>query len=385
MNYSETKHQPRRRSGLFRLILLTLISVSLMPAANAGEQAAQTKSVVPVSKVTEAANTKMRRYSGIVLSPSSVNLTSRVSAELLKVHFNEGELVKEGDVLYTFDNTKYIAAVKNAKATVAQYKAKLEYAKVTYERDSRLFDNKVVAKTTVDSSLSEKEAYQAQIDAAEAEVASAQKDLNDCTIIAPITGRISVTNFTKGNYITPSSGTLATIVQMDPLRVRFSMSNRDFLTVFGTEKKLKEQAKISIYLANGKQYSYKKDGKDETTGVVAFINNEANNTTDSIQVYVNFPNPEGTLIPKSIVTVAVGKKDPAKYTAIKPTAILHDSSSAYVYVVGDGDKVERRDVILGNDIGNLQLVTKGLKLGETVVTGGTNKILPGSEIIPVME
>ena len=333
------------------------------------------KQVVGVVQVEEVANVQSRRYTGQVVTQAEVNVMSRVSGEILKLGFNDGDYVKKGQMLYTIEKTQYEAAVKQAEATIAECKARLEYAQSTYDRNQMLYEVNATSKDTMENTKSALDAMRAELAAAEAGLVTAQYNLDHTTITAAIDGLVGVTNFTEGNYITPSSGTMLTIIQMQPIRVRFAMSMGDFLSGYGSLTALKENGEVSLKLANGLEY--------KTGGKIEFLNNEANVKTDAIQVYASFPNADMKLIPGSTVTVTLSKKGGAKMPAVPPSAVLHDAQTSFVYVVGEGNKVERRLVELGDMTKTHQLIKSGLKAGEKVVSQGTHKVMPGDEVVPV--
>ena len=125
---------------------------------------------------------------------------------------------------------------------------------------------------------------------------------------------------------------------MKPIRVRFSISMADFLSGYGSLTALKQNGQVSLKLADGSEY---KDG-----GTIEFLNNEANLKTDAVQVYASFPNADMKLIPGSTVTVTLSKKSGDKMPAVPPSAVMHDAQTSFVYVVGEGNKIERRVIEL---------------------------------------
>lgn len=329
---------------------------------------------VTVGTVGTAESVEVKRYTGHITTESRVDLVARVSGELLRQGFKEGDFVEKGQVLCELDPVRYEAAVKNIEAQIAETKARLAYAELSFNRAEKLYREKAGTKDSMDSSESEYNAAQASLLAAEAQLITTKDDLKNTRIIAPISGKIGVTNFTEGNYLTPTSGIIATIVQMDPLRVNFSMSNRDFLAMFGSEKNLKSEANIQLKLANDRMYGY--------TGAVEFIDNQANTRTDSIHIYAKFANPDGVLLPGSTVQVFLSRRDGSTLPAVFPSAVMHDSRAAYVYVVDGENRVERRDVELGPLSHDAQLIKSGVKAGELVVVDGTHKTRPGGVIDP---
>jgi len=332
------------------------------------------KQVVGVAEVEDVANVQSRRYTGQVVTQAEVNVVPRVSGEILKLGFNDGDYVKKGQMLYSIEKTQYEAAVKQAEATIAECKARLEYAQSTYDRNQMLYEVNATSKDTMENTKSALDAMRAELAAAEAGLVTAQDNLKHTTITAAIDGLVGVTKFTAGNYITPSSGSMLTIIQMQPIRVRFSMSTGDFLSGYGSLTVLKQNGEVSLKLADGSEYA--------AGGKIEFLNNEANVKTDAVQVYASFPNADMKLIPGSTVTVTLSKKDSSKMPAVPPSAVMHDAQTSFVYVVGEGNKVERRVVELGDMTKTHQLIKSGVTVGEKVVSQGTHKVMPGDEVIP---
>ncbi len=329
---------------------------------------------VPVESVREKEDIERSNYTGLVQSPQIVRIVPRVSGELLEIGFKDGDRIRKDQMLYRLDDIKYQAAVKNAEAQVAQCKAKVSYAEKNYLRNKTLYERQAVSRDTLENAESTLYSERASQKAAEAELMSAQQDLSDCTISAPIDGLVAATNYTVGNYLTPSSGTLITLFQIHPIRVRFSISTRDFLTNFGTLKNLKEEAEISVLLSNGTKYPL--------NGKVELMNYEANQNTDTVQIYALFENPEGKLIPNSTVTVIMTKKNGLKRSCVPMTAVQHDAEGAYVWVLGEGKRAEKRRIVLGRASEEDQIVLSGLTPGDLIVTDGTHKVIEGITILP---
>ena len=172
----------------------------------------------------------------------------------------------------------------------------------------------------------------------------------------------------------PSSGTLITLFQVDPVRVRFSISTRDFLSRFGTLHNLKENARISVTLPDGTSFP--------TAGKVELMNYEANQNTDTVQIYALFDNPDAKLIPNSTVTVNLTRKNGKKSPAVPLSAVLHDAAGAYVWLLGEGNQAKKQRIVLGNADGGSQIILAGLKAGDRIVTDGTHKVIEGMEIEP---
>ena len=360
------------------ILSLTAIAVAALSIPMFAQMpGAAMKQVVGVVPVEEIANVQSRRYTGQVVAQAVVNVTPRVSGEILKLGFHDGDHVKKGQMLYTIEKTQYEAAVKQAEASIAEINANLEYAQSSYDRNERLYEVNAASKDAMENTKSALGALKAAQAAAEAALVTANDNLKYTTITAAIDGQVGVTKFTAGNYITPSSGTMLTIIQMQPVRVRFSMSTGDFLSGYGNLATLKKDGQVSLKLADGSEYA--------SEGKIEFLNNEANVKTDAIQVYASFRNADLKLIPGSTVTVTLSKMSAEKMPAVPPSAVMHDAQTSFVYVVGEGNKIERRVVELGDMTKTHQLIKSGVKAGEKVVSQGTHKVMPGDEIVPAAE
>ena len=360
-----------------RLIPLAAAVVATLSLPMFAQMPGAVKQVVGVSTVENVSNVQSRRYTGQVVAQAEVNVVPRISGEILKLGFKDGDYVKKGQLLYSIEKTQYEAAVKQAEANIAECKARLEYAQNSYDRNQTLYEVNAASKDAMESTKAAVDALKAGLAAAEAGLVTAQENLKYTEITAAIDGLVGVTELTAGNYVTPSSGPLLTIIQMKPIRVRFSISMADFLSGYGSLTAMKQNAKVALKLSDGSEYS--------TEGKIEFLNNEANMKTDAVQVYASFPNADMKLIPGSTVTVTLSKKAGDSMPAVPPSAIMHDAQESFVYVVGAGNKLERRTVELGDMTKTHQLIKSGLKVGEKVVYQGTHKVMPGDEIVPAEE
>ena len=333
---------------------------------------------LPVAEVTEIADFKTRTYPGRVVPIAQVNVVPQVSGEILEVGFENGSAIKEGQMLYRLDPVKYEAAVKNAEAKVAECKANLSYAELSYTRHKKLLESRAVSLDAVDNALSQRDSSRAAYAAAQAELISARDNLKHCSITAPIDAKAGSTAFTKGNYVTTSSGTLVTLVQYRPIRVRFSISNREYLEMFGgTTKSLREDGVVQLALADGREYT--------EPGEIEYTENASDERTDTMQVYACFQNEAFNLKPGGTVTVTLTTKKGVMRPAIPPTAILQDVQGPYVWVLDDQNRASRRSVARGDVSGDWLFVEKGLKKGERIVRDGAHKVRKGMTVTPAPE
>lgn len=362
------------RFGASRLFALSAL-FAVATNAGIGQETAPGATTVLVEKAVAIPDTVNKKYIGLVESIDSVAVQPRVSGNIMATHFTEGEVVKKGQPLFDIEDTLYKARVQNAKALIAQIDAKLGYARSSYERYSNLVKKDSVSQDTVDNVKTNLKSLEAEKMAAEAELVIAEDNLHYTRITAPIAGRVGRVTYSTGNYITPQSGALLTITRIDDVYVRFPLSARDLFSLFGNGSNMREHAVITLTLADGKPYELKGD--------VVMVDNLIKSTTDTVNVWARFANPDEKLIAGGIVTVHLSKKDKEEFPGVTISAVMHEELKSYVYVLNDKNEVERRDVTLGNMIDQKQLLRSGIKEGDVVIIDGMHKTAPGSVVTPV--
>jgi len=334
--------------------------------------------VLPVAEVRLVADKRVKVYPGRVVAIQKVDVVPQVSGEILEVCFENGADVKEGDVLYRLDPVKYEAAVKNAESKLAEAKANVKYAELSYTRHKNLLESRAVSLDAVDNALSQRDSSRAAFAAAQAELTAAKDDLKHCTIVAPVAGRLGTTGKTRGNYVNKGSETLVTLVQQDPVRVRFSVSNRELLETFRGSFRAGEGApSVEVTLADG--LTVIKDGAPE------YMENAADEMTDTVQLFARFPNPGGLLKVGGTVSVSVLAAQSVMRPAIPPTAILQDTQGPYVWSLGEDGRVSRRTVARGDLSGDWLFIEKGLWAGERIVADGAHKVRRGDRVVAAPE
>lgn len=359
-------------------IVLAVIGIFLVRAgACAGENggADQMLPAVSVELVRTIDKSEAKTYIGTVNGSESVGVVARISGTLWNVAFNEGALVHEGDVLFEIEDTVYKANVRVAEALIKQAEANLVLARKDHERNTNLLAEKAISAQTFDTTLASQMLQEAKVEEAKANLILKQHDLEYCRIISPITGRIGEKLYSAGNYITPSLGVLATVVQYQPIKVQFSMSESDYFRYFTKHDELRD-AEFVIVRANGEKYI--------GSSKVDFVDNSVDRRTDTIMISLECDNPDDQLLPGGFVQVQLAEKYTDPVPAVAVSAFMTDGANHYVYIVTNGDVVERRVVQIGDVVGRFQTVLQGLEPGERVLVGGMNKVVPGTKIKPVM-
>lgn len=363
---------------LFSGIIVTFL-LGIGPA-HAKEAEKKTEPVAPpptvmvdsVKLVSEAAP---KRYVGSVEAIKHVNIVPRVTGTLRKINFTEGAIVKADDLLYELEDTTYRAAVDGLKARKEQIEASLRYADNEYKRNSTLVQSNAVAVSSFDKARMEIDSAKANLKQLDASLTDAENTLSYTRIYAPITGRIGKSAFTEGNLITPQGGTLTDIEMIAPIYVRFSLSERIFRRDFGGMEHIRDRAVVRIRLADNAVY--------HEAAKITLIDNKVNSSTNTITLWATFENRDHELIPGSFVTVLVSAKEEKQLPAVMPSSLIMENDGYSVYVLVDGNKVEKRKVEVGSVSDGLQIVAKGLTGAERIVIDGTHKVEPGMTVNPV--
>ncbi len=365
----------------------SVLAVTMMVATPALAQApANAPPAVGVIKATKHPVTQTERFIGRIQAVARVDVVARVTAFIEQYVFKEGDEVKKGQVLYRLERPPFEADVEAKQGTVEQIQAQLANATVTLQRATTLLNTPAGQQSTVDSAKAGQGNLQGQLLSAQAQLRTSQINLGYTEIASPIDGKIGRTNVTPGNVVTPSSGTLATVVGQDPMYVLFPISVRSVLELRDRYVPLGgfDAVKIRILLPDGKTYGQ--------TGKLNFIDNTVSTNTDTITLRATIPNPPlaqtgvtttlRELTDGEFVTVLVEGVQPVDLLAIPRAAVLTDQAGDYVYVVGDDDKAIRRNITLGQSNPPEVSVLTGLKEGETIVVDGLQRIRPGQPVAP---
>ncbi len=304
-----------------------------------------------------------------------VELRPLVQGLLAEPSFREGDRVKEGDVLFRIDTTRYRASVDAQRARIAQLSIRVDDAERKFERQQYLVGLKASSADRLESARATLEELKAQRSSAEAALTIAQDDLSRCTMRAPLTGRIGRVNFSKGNYITDMNAPLATLVQLSPIYVRFSLSEHAILSTYGNDETLLKQADISLITATGTSHTEK--------GSVAFADNVIQAATDTQNLWATFPNAEGILQPGAVVTILVSRKPEFKVAAVPSEAIQTDTRGKYVYRLVEGRAAFTRIHCGSSTDDGLTVVFDGLSEGDQVLTTNLAEIEDGTAVEPL--
>jgi membrane fusion protein, multidrug efflux system len=353
-----------------------------------GSVAAQQPAGPPAVGVVRAERqqiTQTDEFVGRVQAVGRVSLVARVTAFLEKRMFVEGSEVKKDDLLYQLEQPPFQAQVDAAKANVDQLDAQHRNAQLALTRAQDLLKKDAGTQATADAALATERAFAAQIDGAKAQLKTAEINLGYTEIRAPIDGKISSSGVTEGNVVSPTVGTLATLVSQDPMYVIFPVSQRAELDLRNryAGKGGFNAVVLKLRLPDGR--IYQQDGKAD------YVSPTVAENTDTITIRGVFPNPVlvsgqpaqptvRELTDGEFVTVLVEGVQPITVLAIPRAAVLSDQQGDYVYVIDAQKRAQIRRIQLGQSTPSTAVITNGLSEGELVISEGLQRVRPGQEV-----
>ena len=341
--------------------------------AAARMQMPQMAATVAVRQVEERVYNLPERFVAHAEPVQEVELLPQVDGYIAEVRFKEGDVVKEGDILYVLDGERYQAIVNQRKADLAAAEAEQRRADRYYERMQKA-DARGITQLERDNAEASAESSKAAVMQARANLVVAEYDLKKTQVVAPISGQIGKTSAHVGDYVSPSKGVLARIVQIDPMRISFPLTDRAYIAWRSAQ--LKGEApdyRLRLLLPDGSEY--------REFGSWAFDDNTMSKETATIIMRLVFPNPSRMLIPNSYVTLLVDYKRPPKLPCVPQQAVVDLSTgSRGVWVLKDDMTVEQRVIEAREMSEGWVPVDKGLAVGEKVVVSGMSKLVSGMKV-----
>lgn len=355
--------------------------------AGCGQPTAQQQGAPPPPQVTVANPTSANvtdtdEYVGRFVAIDEVNVRARVSGYLDKIGFTDGQMVKEGDVLFTIDQRPFKIAVDQAQANLAQAKANLDFTKADLERARTLLEDKTsnaISKQAFDQRTQAERTAAAIVQSQEAQVRSAQLDLGFTEVKAPVSGKIGDRRVSVGNYVTGGTGgtptLLAVIVSTDPIRFEFTIDEASLLRLTrrqgGTDFKGEP---VTLRLIDDKDFVHK--------GKLDFLNNVVDRETGTIRGRAVFDNKDGLFRPGMFARLRLQSSDPYQALVVPDVAIGTEQVKKFVYVVGPENKVSQKFVTLGPLQGDMRVIREGLAPDDKVVVNGLMRVRPGVTVTP---
>ena len=335
---------------------------------------------VPVTSVVQQDVRLESEYTGQTYGQSDIQINPRVDGVILSLNFKEGTLVTKGQLLYTIDPLPFQTKVNEAEARLASAQADMAKSKADLDMIEPLAKINAVSQRELVQAKALYEASQAQVKATEASLTNAKIELGYCRITAPIAGLIGISKVRIGDYVRPGSlAVLNTISDLGEMRVRFTISEQEFLRIFREISKDSSELKgvgrsISLKLSDGSIY--------QQTGKISFADRQIDPTTGAMTFEAAFPNPDKLLRPGQYVKVLVVTDVRKNALLIPQRAVIEMQGISQVYLLGDSSKVHMKIITTGPTYKDAYVVEDGLAAGDKIAFGGTQLLRNGTVITP---
>ena len=360
--------------------LVALMAATAILAGCGEANNAQTKGQAPLvvtQDVTVIDYQPSKSYIGRIEAVEDTNITAQVSGYLEARHFDEGQMVEKGQLLYSIEPSSFEAQVASAKAALAQAKAALKKAELDHQRGKNLLPRGSISQSEFDALTATLLGARAELEAANAQLKLAEVNLSYTQIRAPFSGRISDSKVSTGDLLSPSSGILTTLVSLDPVHTSFSVSERERLNlgmdgIKGDGSAESSGVEVQLELENGEYF--------EHLGQLDFLGNRINTQTGTIAMRAVVPNPEQKLLPGQHIKVNLRDKNAKDVIVIPRRAVQTDLEGDFAMVMAEGNVAERRNVELGAQVEQGIIIKEGLNKDDTVITQGLQRVRNGVEV-----
>ncbi|HWT72196.1 MAG TPA: efflux RND transporter periplasmic adaptor subunit [Oxalicibacterium sp.] len=362
------------------LLIVGIATVSLSGHAEKTSSAgAPAATPVSVAAVLERSVTEWDDFSGRVEAVDQVEIRPRISGTIDAVHFQDGQLVKKGDRLFTIDPRPYKAELARAEAARAGAQARLSLAKTELERTRKLLEERAVAQRELDTRQNAYQEADANLKATDAAVQTARLNLQYTEITAPIAGRVSRAEITVGNLVAtgPTAPVLTRVVSVSPMYVNFEIDEPTYIRYASSGAAGNSGvSRIPVEMGLTSETGYPRDGH------IKSFDNRLDNGSGTIRVRAVFDNENGALTPGMFARVRTGTAQAENALLIDDRAVGTDQDKKYVMVVGADNKAVYRPVTLGPIVDGLRVIRGGLKKDERIVVDGLQRIRPNDTVAP---
>src|SRR5688572_1606109 len=362
-------------------LISSIAALSLLAACGGGAQQQMPPPDVNAAAVVKKSVTQWDEYSGHVEAIESAEIRPRVAGHLNAIHYAEGSMVEKGQLLFTIDSREYKANADAAAADASRAEARASLAEQELKRGESLIGERAISQGELDQRRMEAEQARADVLAARANHARASLDLGFTRIRAPIKGRAGEAKVKPGNLVAPNETLLTTVASVDPVYVSFTADERAYLRYQeparsgGRDSSRDTRNPVLVGLADEQGFPHR--------GEMDFVDNALNPETGTIRARAVLANPDGIFTPGLFARVRLLGESQKDALLINEQAVLTDQDRRYVYVVGDKNSAERRDVTLGAHVEGLVVVESGLRAGDKVIVNGMRKIFfPGQPVNP---
>ena len=367
----------------FKLGLL-IGSLSLLSACGQAPDTQQQQMTpsVSVATVVHQRITEWDEFTGRLEAPQSVSLRPRVSGYIDSIAFKEGAIVKEGEPLFYIDNRLFTAEVRRLQAELADVSSQVKLAKSSFTRANELTENNAISVEVFDNRAAELEQAKARLRSTSAALEIAKLNLGYTKVTAPITGRVSRAQITKGNLVTAGQTELTTIVSVNQVYAYFDADEQTYLKYMKLAqtgaRPSSRDVKNPVYMALANESDYPHEG------YIDFVDNQVNPATGTIRGRAVFENPEGKFIPGLFTRIKLVGSASYDGILVDDKAISTDLSNKYVLVLDTDNKVQYRAVTMGEKLNGLRIIKSGLNANDSIVVNGLQRVRPGADVVPTV-
>ena len=387
MQREMTEQWNSKRHGAVPPRLILTIGLAILAGLNAGcSSSAQPKAPAPVevgvAEVICKQISDSDEFTGRLEAVHAVEVRPRVSGYLQSVHFREGEIVREGDLLFQIDPRPFQSEVDRLKGELSQAKAQRSRAQSDFERAERLHNNDGMSAEEYDRRAAVRNEAEARIASTEAALRGAELNLEFTRVTAPITGRVGRAEITEGNLVEGGAGQikpLTTLVSLDPIYVYFDVDEQTYLKfarvtqTHGTgSHDLRGQARLGLADEEGFPHA----------GQLSFVDNQVSSSTGTIRLRATFENKNLALTPGLFARIRLQGGEARSGCLARDEAVVTDLNQKYVFVLGKNDILAYRPVKLGPMTDGLRVVRDGLHEGDVIVVTGLQRVRPGATVTP---
>lgn len=361
---------------------LLLAAVAALFASCGGQKGKMGDNEYAVRTIETQSTELQTSYPATIRGVQDVEIRPKISGFITKLCVKEGQVVKKGQLLFEIDNVTYQAAVRQAKAAVNSAQAQLSTSKLTYENNQKLFANNVIGTYELRSSRNAYENAQAALAQAKANYVSAKQNLDFCYVTSPANGVVGDLPYRVGALVSSSSAEpLTTISNISTMQVYFSMTEKDLLDMTkekgGIHAAISEYPPVKLQLADGTTYNHE--------GKVAAVSGVIDQSTGSVSMRADFPNPEQLLKSGGSGYIVVSHAS-SNAIVVPQDAVAQVQDRYFVYVLGKDNKVKYTSVTINPDNdGKNYIIESGLKAGDRIVVQGITTLKDGMQITPITE
>ena len=370
-SFIRSRHAKKALAAAMAVTMVMAVTGCAKKQQQAGPQATLVKTMKVITRTTPV----VYDYTGFVEATQEMNLAPQVTGQIIAKNFKGGDTVQAGQVLYEIDPRTYRANLLSAEGNLASARAALANAEMDAERYTKLYEQNAVSKQMLDNAVTARDQARASVKALEGLLLNAQINMEETKVTAPFTGRTDTSSVEVGNYVEAGKTTLTKISNTDPVFVKFSISEPEYLTLAAANTSGGAALdNLTAVLANGETYDVK--------GQVTEVNRGISDNTGTLTIKATFQNPNKKLLPGMFAHIQAtgGVRDNALLIPQRSVAEL--MYKKFVYIVGNDNKVTMKEIKLGQTVGRLVMVNSGLTGEETLVVEGVGKMRQGALVAP---